>query len=68
MSQNTILSGSDLRRGSLNGQAKLTESNVREIRRRRLSGESRKALAEEFQVNVYAIRDCCVGNTWSWLD
>jgi hypothetical protein len=54
--------------GSLNGQAKLTEQSVKEIRTRRAAGEKRKDLAEEFGVGIYAIRDCCSGTTWGWLD
>ena len=54
-------------RGESAGLAKLTNSSVRDIKRRLLRGESMLLLAKEFSVNqgtVWAIR---VGKTWKHI-
>jgi hypothetical protein len=45
--------------------AKLTENDVREIRRRHSRGESKNALAREFGVDPKTIRDAINRKTWA---
>ncbi|MGW2770015.1 hypothetical protein [Streptomyces sp. NPDC001275] len=54
-------------RGALHGQAKLTEKNVREIRRLSALGVGRTALAERFNVSRATIRAVAIRRTWAWL-
>ena len=44
--------------------AKLTAPQVREIRRRRASGEKQRVLAMDYGVNQSAISEACSGVTW----
>lgn len=44
--------------------AKLTEHDVRDLRRRRLSGEGFNQMAREYGMTHASIRDACVGRTW----
>lgn len=54
-------------RGSRQGQAKLTDAQVREIRERRARGETGKSLAGEFGVSEQSVCDIVKRRTWSWL-
>lgn len=54
-------------RGSVSVSAKLSEGQVREIRRRR-PAETLRALASEFGVSHTAVRRACVGTNWRHLD
>lgn len=51
-------------RGSRNGQAKLTERQVAEIRRRAALGERRRLLANEFKVSESTINRLAKGEGW----
>ena len=53
--------------GEVNGRAKLTESDVRQIRALRASGETITALAERFQVTRRTIRLAVTGETWGHI-
>ncbi len=48
--------------------AKLTETQVREIRRRYVPGKNRTKLALEYGVTRQTIRNICRRSSWSWLD
>lgn len=52
------------RRGADNPQAKLTESDVRDIRRRYATGESQQSLAQRFGVNAANISMIVNRKTW----
>lgn len=54
-------------RGSRNGRARLTATQVREIRRRAAGGETQTALASEFGVHRNTVRSALAGETWAWL-
>lgn len=54
-------------RGEASGPAKLTAAQVIEIRRRRLAGESRRALAREFGICDSNVRWIAMGRTWAHL-
>lgn len=54
-------------RGERSGTHKLTESDVREIRRR-YGNASLRALAREFGVSHTAIRRAALGIKWAYLD
>lgn len=51
--------------GSANPSSKLTEADVREIRRRRADGESPGLLAIEYQIERHAIQDIMARRTWA---
>lgn len=53
--------------GERNGQAKLTERQVLEIKKRALAGESRRALGKEFGVNQSLVGAIKLGKRWSYL-
>lgn len=55
-------------RGERNRHAKLSEPQVREIRRRHAGGESRAALARAFGVEWTAISRAVSGRSWKHLD
>lgn len=55
------------RHGEGHGCAKLTEANVREIRKRRVSGETLMALGKEFHVRETTILALCTGKTWKHI-
>lgn len=58
-----------IRRGERHGLAKLTENDVREIRRLYAAGgQSYARLAARFGVQDAAVRRILVGETWAWLD
>lgn len=52
-------------RGERHANAKLTESGVREIRRRRSAGERAKDLAREFGISDSMIAGLCRGERWA---
>lgn len=58
-------------RGTRHGNHKLTEAEVREIRRRYRprdrNGNSARALAAEFGVSTTCIHHVVTGNRWDWL-
>ncbi len=56
------------RNGEKNGRAKLTESDVREIVRRRREGESAYNLADVFGVDFLAVQRIMRGEIWSHLN
>lgn len=56
-----------IRRGEDNNTTKLTEVEVKAIRRRAANGESRKALAEEYGVNVCTINCIIRRQTWKHI-
>jgi hypothetical protein len=53
--------------GSRNGQARLTDQQVREIRRRSALGERRCDLAEEFGISAVNITNIVHGRIWRCL-
>jgi len=55
-------------RGSENGFSKLTEDEVRDIRRRHAAGEAGRALAREFGVSATSIRRIHRRQAWAWVD
>jgi hypothetical protein len=57
-----------IRRGERNPRAKLTESQVRDIRRRRAEGESVTLLARRYEVCERAVYLICRRETWRDLD
>lgn len=54
-------------KGEQNGQSRLTESQVREIRSMRAAGSTFKAIASQFGVCQEAIRKICLRRMWGWL-
>ena len=57
-----------LPQGSRNHNAKLTEEQVVEIKRRTANGESRASLARAFGVRPENISHIALGRNWSWLE
>ena len=57
-----------LHRGETHRDAKLTECQVREIRRRYLAGESPTALENEFGLSRGYAVNIGKGRKWGWLD
>lgn len=55
-------------RGVGNGRARLTESQVREIKRRLLRGESQQVLAKEFDTPSVTINHINTGRTWGHVN
>jgi hypothetical protein len=53
--------------GEANVMAKLTNSQVLEIRKRRLAGESLKDIAARYGVSDRAISKICLGQRWGFL-
>ena len=53
-----------VRRGVLNGQAKLTPEKVRLIREQRAAGDLQRTLAERFGVSIAAIQWVLNGRSW----
>jgi hypothetical protein len=54
-------------RGETNVHAKLTEAEVREIRRWRSGGTPTAVLADAYGVAQRTVRDIVNGTTWGWL-
>ena len=55
-------------RGEKQGRHKLTEPQVREIRRLRASGLTWENLASQFKMSTRGIRTIISGHSWSWLE
>jgi hypothetical protein len=53
--------------GARNGNVRLNEDGVYEIRRRRKAGETQKAIARRLGVDPRTVRDVLSGRTWSHL-
>ena len=62
------LHGRDPRAGVRNPKAKLSEEDVRKIRRMLAQGESVKTLALEFRVSEKAVRRIKNGTGWTHLE
>jgi|SRR5262245_4863085 len=56
-----------LRLGSCHQNSRLTEENVREIRKLRKEGMSWNSLAARFGVAARTVRSVVSGKSWSWL-
>ena len=54
-------------RGERNAASKLTEGQVRDIRRRLAAGESRRSLARAFGVDKRTVQFIERGRKWGWL-
>lgn len=46
---------------------RLTEDGVRDIHRRRASGETYQAIANAVGVSIGTVYNVCTGKTWGWL-
>jgi hypothetical protein len=57
----------DAFRGERHSRAKLTEVEVRAVRRLRLKGMTQVNLAQQFGVSRWLIRSICDGRAWGWL-
>lgn len=55
-------------RGERQGSAKLTEANVREIRRTWVNGETQRAFALRFGVGLTTIKRVITGAHWGWFE
>ncbi len=53
------------KRGEESGGSKITESQVREIRRRRARGETFRAIAADYPIREVAVWAICVRKTWA---
>lgn len=62
-----VRDGTDIR-GSRNTQAKLTDSDIREIRLRRSTGEKLLSIADSFGVRENSIFRICARLTWKHID
>lgn len=60
--------GSKAQRGTLNGKARLTEDDVREIRRRHAAGEMQIDLGPEFGITQGAVHKVISRRTWKHVD
>jgi DNA invertase Pin-like site-specific DNA recombinase len=58
---------SALNRGRKNGNAKLVEADVHDIRRRLKAGEPRISIARAYNVSRQAIYNIEIGADWGWL-
>jgi hypothetical protein len=54
-------------RGVRHGAAKLTETDVRDIRRRANAGETQSAIARGYSLNPKTINDIVLRKNWAWL-
>jgi hypothetical protein len=54
-------------KGVSTGSAKLTEADVKEIRRRLAAGEVRRVIAADFGIHQTTVGDIKTGRTWSHL-
>lgn len=55
-------------RGTTNGSAKLTDSDVREIRRRRAAGQSLRSIGRAFGVSHKTVGLIVTGRAWKHVD
>ena len=71
-SENTIhaydVLGVKAARGEANSQARVTEADVREIRRRCAAGELQRVVAADYGVNQTNVSMIVRRKRWSWLD
>ena len=51
-------------KGSANGNSKLSERDIPIIKALRIEGKTYPAIAKEFRMSTYAIREICIGNSW----
>jgi hypothetical protein len=58
---------SNQQKGEENGNARLTEADVVEIRRRLAAGEVQRVIAADFNVDASTVRKIKTGKTWSHL-
>jgi hypothetical protein len=56
-----------LNRGRKNGQARLVEADVHDIRRRLKAGERGLSIARAYKVSRQAIHNIKIGAYWGWL-
>lgn len=54
-------------RGSRHPNAKLSERDIRPIRKRLAAGETMPSIARDFQASWRAIANIKYGHTWSWI-
>ena len=54
-------------RGRKNGNARLVEADVHDIRRRVKAGEPRLSIASAYNVSRQAIYNIKIGADWGWL-
>jgi hypothetical protein len=55
-------------RGEAHPEAKLTERDVREIRRRRALGEPAIDIADDYEIDPSNVCQIALRRTWGWLD
>lgn len=56
-----------IRGGSRHGMSKLTEADAEDIKRRRLSGESRVSIAKDYGIGQNAVSRIVLGRRWAHL-
>ena len=56
-----------IRRGMLNGQSKLCDSDIRTIRSRRSNGETLVSIAKDFGVSAVLISQIYLGKAWTHI-
>jgi hypothetical protein len=56
-----------MNKGSANGQAVLTEADVRAIRAQREAGDAHKVIADRFKISRSLVSAICLGKRWGWL-
>jgi hypothetical protein len=54
-------------RGDRQGQAKITERDVREIRCRAADGETQRSLAHRFGISQVEVQRVCARERWGWV-
>ena len=54
--------------GTINGQSKLTEDAVRNIRKRVANGETQRSVAEDYPISFQTVNDIVLGKRWGWLE
>ena len=55
-------------RGAASGRAKLTETQVHEIRARRAAGELLTAIAADYGISYKNVQHIAVRRSWAWLE
>lgn len=53
--------------GEAHGKSKLTEENIRDIRRRILAGDTHLEIGQDLGVHKGTVTNIHLGNTWGWL-
>ncbi len=54
-------------RGANNGRSKLSEDDVRTIRRRRSQGETQQRIAEDYGITQVQVSTICSFKQWGWV-